>query len=100
MEHETLLASAPLGDPGRGGDPLTDHLSRIVRRALRRPNDGSRLANAIRAAAERIHTGEDRPSSDADEIRVRQLARRLSALLSPDFREAPGRGAQRETVWA
>jgi hypothetical protein len=36
----------------------------------------------------------------AEEARVRQVARRMSALLATDFRPAPGRDARLETVCA
>jgi hypothetical protein len=89
-----------VGAERSASDPLLPHLARIVRRALRRSNDLSPLARAVRAAAAQIDPGSYVASNSAEEIRVHYLARRLSALLAPDFRDAPGRDAHKETVGA
>jgi hypothetical protein len=100
FSNETMIANRPAPVDDRPGDALAPHLMRIVRRALRRPDDCSRLARAVRAAAAQFDPGPLVPPSLAEELRVRQVARRISALLSADFRDAPGREARLETVCA
>jgi hypothetical protein len=100
FHDETMIANRPMTADDRPGDPLTPNLIRIVRRALRRPNDRSPLARAVRAAAAQIDPGPLISPLAAEELRVRQVARRMSALLAADFRDSPGRSARLETVCA
>ena len=100
--YETIDLLGALPEPVRRDDSaadLTPHFVRIVRRALRRTDDRSPLACAIRSAVALAAPEAGQPSYDA-ETRVQQVARRVSALLTPDFRDPPGRGAHRETVCA
>jgi hypothetical protein len=100
FHNETMVVNRPVPANDRTGDPLAPHLMRIVRRALRHPNDRSPLARAVRAAAAQIEPGPYASPLDAEELRVRQVARRMSALLTADFRDAPGAAARFETVCA
>ena len=77
---------------------LTPHLLRIVRRALKRPDDCSPLACAVRRAAAQVETEAARGSTFNDEVRALQVAQRMSALLTPDYRDPPRYGTARETV--
>jgi hypothetical protein len=56
------------------------------------------LAKALRSAAEQIDLGPADHSSFANELRIRQVAHRLSTVLTPGFRDPPGRGAAMETL--
>jgi hypothetical protein len=76
------------------------HLTRIVRRALRHPNNRSPMSQAVRAAAAQFSSSSIFNSSLAEEFRVRQIVQRIVALLAPTFRDAPGRRAHLETVCA
>lgn len=99
FEIDTLnLASPDNSDPVR--DPLNDHLTRIVRRALRRPDNPSAMTAAIRDAAERLRLESDAASSVPEELHVRVLAKRLATMMAPTFRDAAGHAAHRETVFA
>jgi hypothetical protein len=100
FHNETMVVNraSPIGE--RPGDSLAPHLMRIVRRALRHPSDQSPLSRAVRAAAAQIEPGPYASPLDAEELRVRQVARRMSALLAADFRDPPGAAARFETVCA
>jgi len=98
--NETIRPDAPVAVEPRPSDDLTPHLVRIVRRALRRTEDNSPLARAVRAAAAQVDTDPNIRTVYAEEIRIRQIARRISALMTPSFRDPPGRGARLETVCA
>jgi hypothetical protein len=100
FQNETMVVDRPSPVNDRPGDPLAPHLMRIVRRALRHPNDRSPLASAVRAAAAQIDPGPYASPVDAEELRVRHVARRMSALLAADYRDPPGPAARLETVCA
>lgn len=79
---------------------LTPHLVRIVRRAMKRTDDRSPLACAIRGAVAQVSAEPIWQTSYDEDVRVQLVARRVSAMLSPDYRDPPGRAAHRETVCA
>jgi hypothetical protein len=81
-------------------DSLMPHLTRIVRRALRHPNDRSPMSQAVRVAAAQVNSSSIFNSSLAEEFRVRQVVQRIVALMAPNLREEPGRRAHLETVCA
>jgi hypothetical protein len=98
---DTLGRSPQFREGDRSSDDeMLPHLIRIVRRALRHSHGETPLAKALRSAAEQIDLGPAGHSSFANELRVRQVAQRLSAVLTPGFRDPPGRGAALETMRA
>ena len=97
--NETLRPDAPVYEDRRGDD-LTPHLLRIVRRALRHPEDNSPLARAVRAAVAQAEPAGPARTGVDEELRARQVARRMSAVLAPRLSLPPGRAAHRETVCA
>ena len=100
FHNETMIANQPIPADDRPSDPLAPDLVRIVRRALRHPNDRSPLARAVRAAAAQIDPGPMYSPQAVEELRVRQVARRMWALMAPNYRDEPGPAARFETVCA
>jgi len=98
--NDTLRLDAPRVSVNLPRHFLVPHLTRIVRRALRRPDDRSLMAEAIRAAAAQFDPGTILNPTLVEESQVGQVVRRLVALLTPTFSGPASRGAHRETVCA
>ena len=72
FQNETMVVNRPSPVNDRPSDSLAPDLMRIVRRALRHPNDCSPLARAVQAAAAQIDPGPYASPLDAEELRVRK----------------------------
>jgi len=98
--NDTLRLDAPRMSVNLPRHFLVPHLTRIVRRALRRPDDRSPIAKAVRAAAAQCDPGTNLNPALAEELQVESVVRRLVARLTPTSSPLASRGAQRETVCA
>jgi hypothetical protein len=85
--NDTLLLEEPVGrqplTPVKPAVPdLSEDLARIIRRALRNPQSQTPLSQALRAAVARVTPNLPATASQDDALRVRQVARQMSALLA------------------
>jgi len=100
IANDVLRPNASGRNANLQADFLVPHLTRIVRRALRHPNDRSPMAKAVRAAAAQFDPGTTLDPAHADEFQVGQVVRRLVALLTRTFSGRASHGAHPQKVCA
>jgi hypothetical protein len=100
--NDTLLLDAPVvrGERPDYAPPAADRtadLARIVRHALRHRASASPLDRALRSAVQRTDPAVSARMSEDEDLRVRQVARQMNALLAQRAVSPPA-GPHRETV--